>query len=65
MSQPSNPLSFLRQTGPIHPQLVVSTCLICGLVVGASPDRRNLAMAENLHSCKPGASAPAGSTPTE
>lgn len=42
---------FLRFREALRPQLIVSYCRLCGLVIAASPDEEKLAVAERIHKC--------------
>lgn len=43
--------AFLHYRESLRPELIVSYCRVCGLVIAASSDEEKLAIAESVHHC--------------
>jgi hypothetical protein len=43
--------TFLRYRETVRPDLIVSYCRVCGLIIAASPDGDKLTIAERIHHC--------------
>jgi hypothetical protein len=44
--------NFVRRPSAANAEIIVSRCMICGVIVAASPSQNKLQIAERSHRCK-------------
>ena len=42
---------FVHRANETHPGLIICSCAVCGVLVGASPSNAFVKMVEELHQC--------------